>query len=367
MIVAQLRHGGDINGQRPRRTVWGRAWGHRWGSISAKVAAGKQQIWVVHSSGKPSIDQPVPPPGCCSVRLGSAYCSRLMSSQDSKSGVTRLRNPLPEAELAGVRAGSRRRPRHRRRQGGHPRACNHSRRRHRWPTRTSCGEPAVAAISPGRDRDAPHLASLTARSGVRRALAAGRGPTHSSPAVRPETSRSPRPRTAVTTHGRRSPVIGVRRERHTRRAWPTIRCTMTAIRSPAARRRRDPAVALARTRSTASGTHRVRRPAPIRTSRRTTARRRPRRGARADGELARRRVSGPRREARRRAPPGRAAPIDPQDDAAGTRTPAASSSPRRAALPPTSGTSPDRTSRSCPIRATIALPSVRGTVYLKTF
>ena len=215
---------------------------------------------------------------------------------------------------------------------------------------TSCGVPAVAAITRAAIAMRRTSRAVTARSGVRRAVAFRPRTTHSSPAVRPETSRSPRPRTAVTTHDRRSPVIGSAVSATPAARATTIRWTMTAIRSPAARSyARTRPSALARTRSTASGTSSSATPSTdsyIPANDRSSP---------SSPTALERTANGPgpsARAAARSAATGSSSPAAEAPSAtlstnpSGTRTPLASSSPRRAALPPTSVASPARTSRS---------------------
>ena len=274
-----------------------------------------------------------------------------------------LVDPLAEAELAGVGAGRRRRPRDIAAAGrSSARAWrSHTARRRRSPTPRPVARRASPRSAAPRSRcAAPPERSMACSGGPSRVADRPRT-THSSPAVRPDTSRSPRPRTAVTTQRVAVPGDGVRRERDARGAaddhpldddgHPVARAR-GRTRGPG--RRHSPGRARRR-----PGRHRVRRPAPIRTSRRTTARRRPRRRRSSGRRTARRRGRADRgaklgggRGTRRWARPGRRPATMP----AGTRTPAASSSPRRAALPPTSGASPDRTSRSRRIARPIASP-----------
>ncbi len=224
----------------------------------------------------------------------------------------------------------------------------------------SCGIPRAPAIR----RDSLAISSACrasmADSGCRRAMASRPRTTHSSPAAAPETSRSPRPRTAVTMLDDRSPVIGSAVRTTPAAAGATMRWMITAMRSLAVRSYcvTRAARALARQRSTAVPTSSVATSSAVSNmpaNDRSTPSSEIPLDRTANGPLPRSDVPS-------------APSHDPSDDNAdavsavtttpsGTRTPAAINSPRLAALPPTSAESDDRTSRRR--RITAALTSVR--------
>ena len=119
----------------------------------------------------------------------------------------------------------------------------------------SCGVPRALAMRRASLATCSAWRRSMACSGWRREVARSPRMTHSSPMASPDTSRSPRPRTAVTMQEPRSPLIGSAVRATPAAAGATMRWMITAMRpSPAGSYSATRAApALARHRSVAAG------------------------------------------------------------------------------------------------------------------